>query len=448
MREIPSWDQYYLDICKVVAARSKDPNTQIGCVIVGPNHEIRSTGYNSFPPQVRFWNGSNVVVEDMTLEGSNVDSGQNSTSEGVRLWDGANQKRVTIRRLTIRGVDKGMAAEHSLEQMLIYDCTMAGNNPWQQSFVETNISWNDDGVRLPGKGNAIFNNTMSGFGDTFAVADYNENVAVHFYRNDIKWTDDDAYEGDYGHRNLTFYDNRIQNSMTLASFDPVHGGPAYVFRNIAINTGRSPFKFNSENSGHFVYNNTIVRTNGFGGHAGWGWIQFNNGDQRAWAYRNNLLIYRGTGKLYGMESGGQTPIDFTNNAWYPNGQVWWSATGGSYGTMAEAYAALPATQPLFGTATKRHQNDRISESDPFVVPIVLGSDYLTQITTAYTPAVSSGTAPSGSGVAIAGITDGYSGSAPDIGAIITGRPVPLYGDRSGVVLDAVAPSTTSDLRPR
>src|SRR6185295_4715100 len=53
MRSIPGWDQYYLDICKVVASRSKDPNTQIGCVIIGPNHEIRSTGYNSFPRGIR-----------------------------------------------------------------------------------------------------------------------------------------------------------------------------------------------------------------------------------------------------------------------------------------------------------------------------------------------------------------------------------------------------------
>jgi dCMP deaminase len=52
-RTIPSWDEYYLDICKVVAQRSKDPNTQLGCVIVGPAHEIRSTGYNSFPRGIR-----------------------------------------------------------------------------------------------------------------------------------------------------------------------------------------------------------------------------------------------------------------------------------------------------------------------------------------------------------------------------------------------------------
>ena len=52
-RTLPSWDVYYLDICKVVAARSKDPNTQIGCVVVGPAHEIRTTGYNSFPRGIR-----------------------------------------------------------------------------------------------------------------------------------------------------------------------------------------------------------------------------------------------------------------------------------------------------------------------------------------------------------------------------------------------------------
>jgi dCMP deaminase len=53
MRQVPGWDEYYLDICRVVAARSKDPNTQVGCVIAGPAHEIRSTGYNSLPRGIR-----------------------------------------------------------------------------------------------------------------------------------------------------------------------------------------------------------------------------------------------------------------------------------------------------------------------------------------------------------------------------------------------------------
>lgn len=50
---MPSWDQYFLEICRMVANRSKDPATKIGCVIVGPAHEIRSTGYNSLPRGIR-----------------------------------------------------------------------------------------------------------------------------------------------------------------------------------------------------------------------------------------------------------------------------------------------------------------------------------------------------------------------------------------------------------
>ncbi|MBI3208823.1 MAG: CMP deaminase [Candidatus Solibacter usitatus] len=53
MSAIPGWDEYYLSICRAVAVRSKDPNTKLGCVIVGPAHEIRTTGYNSFPRGIR-----------------------------------------------------------------------------------------------------------------------------------------------------------------------------------------------------------------------------------------------------------------------------------------------------------------------------------------------------------------------------------------------------------
>ena len=53
MPQVPHWNEYYLAICRAVAARSKDPHTQLGCVIAGPAHEIRSTGYNSLPRGIR-----------------------------------------------------------------------------------------------------------------------------------------------------------------------------------------------------------------------------------------------------------------------------------------------------------------------------------------------------------------------------------------------------------
>lgn len=44
-----NWDTYFLDIASAVSKRSKDRSTKVGCVIVGPDKEIRATGYNGFP---------------------------------------------------------------------------------------------------------------------------------------------------------------------------------------------------------------------------------------------------------------------------------------------------------------------------------------------------------------------------------------------------------------
>ena len=43
------WDEYYLNLAREVAKRSKDPSTQVGAVIVDENNVVRATGYNGFP---------------------------------------------------------------------------------------------------------------------------------------------------------------------------------------------------------------------------------------------------------------------------------------------------------------------------------------------------------------------------------------------------------------
>jgi dCMP deaminase len=45
-RDVLSWDYYFLNLCKEVATRSKDPSTQHGSVIVDKDNRIVSTGYN------------------------------------------------------------------------------------------------------------------------------------------------------------------------------------------------------------------------------------------------------------------------------------------------------------------------------------------------------------------------------------------------------------------
>lgn len=44
----PTWDEFYLDMADVIAARSKDRSAKIGAVLVKDNAVI-SMGYNGFP---------------------------------------------------------------------------------------------------------------------------------------------------------------------------------------------------------------------------------------------------------------------------------------------------------------------------------------------------------------------------------------------------------------
>lgn len=43
-----SWFDYFNELAHLTAKKSKDRSTKVGCVLVGPNHEIRSTGFNGF----------------------------------------------------------------------------------------------------------------------------------------------------------------------------------------------------------------------------------------------------------------------------------------------------------------------------------------------------------------------------------------------------------------
>ena len=43
------WDHRFIELANHIAQWSKDPSTKVGCVIVGEDREIRSTGFNGFP---------------------------------------------------------------------------------------------------------------------------------------------------------------------------------------------------------------------------------------------------------------------------------------------------------------------------------------------------------------------------------------------------------------
>jgi hypothetical protein len=387
---------------------------------------------------------SDLVIENMTIRGNGVDQDPSSSNYTTVLGQYSTTMagshlatRVTLRNITATGVDRGVYV-YRCEQLLVYDNSFTGNNLWQTSpvdFLDSNRTWNDDGLALAGVGNCAFNNFLKGFGDTLSCVQDNgsHGRALHFYRNDIRNSCDDVIEIDDGRRNLTFYDNRIHNSIDFESLDPLHGGPALFARNVYINgAARSyPHKWNSQNSGHFLYNNTYITTAsavGFGPEVS-AWYQSNNGPQRAYGYRNNIHVYRGAGITLWMDGSVNDPVDWTHNSWFPDRPMQFQYDYYA-GGLTELQARISNRTPVFSGTNRPFTGDNITTTNPWTTTITMGANALTEVTATYTPVLAAGSSPKNSGVPIPNITDGFSGAAPDRGAIIGGRAVPTYGDRS------------------
>ena len=43
------WDQRFIELAHHISGWPKDPSTKVGCIVVGEDREIRSTGFNGFP---------------------------------------------------------------------------------------------------------------------------------------------------------------------------------------------------------------------------------------------------------------------------------------------------------------------------------------------------------------------------------------------------------------
>jgi dCMP deaminase len=54
VRKNREWDLYFLKLAEVICTKSSDTSTKVGAVVIGPDNEIRTTGYNGFPRGVEY----------------------------------------------------------------------------------------------------------------------------------------------------------------------------------------------------------------------------------------------------------------------------------------------------------------------------------------------------------------------------------------------------------
>ncbi|NUP87812.1 MAG: hypothetical protein HUU30_18955, partial [Burkholderiaceae bacterium] len=363
--------------------------------------------------------GSHTVIEHLTLRGSRVDSGTASASRGI-VFSGARRTNNTIRHCTFDGFDRGIKAFDPVDGMLVYDCEFIGNNTHDTlvSGDATGQGWSDDGVGMPGTGNCVWNCTFSGHGDVIKLGDQSHaerSRACYVHHIYVKWSADDGTEFDDAGGNCALYNSIICNTATAFSADGTYGGPFGIVRNVFINQARHPMKLTSTSQGVRMWNNTIVSTNKISADHNRG-LRIPNAVNHGLDYRNNLLTYRGSGDLvYG--NGSLPGLAISNNAWYPNRAVQWTSSSGSHGSVETARAALAPVM----------SGDIAVPADPFATPITLGATFATRYDGHTNATLAAGSTARNGGVPLPGITDGFSGHAPDVGAFVSGQAFGTVG---------------------
>ena len=353
--------------------------------------------------------GSYVHLEKMTLE---------NAVRAIR-FQGDGAKGNVARRLAIRDVVHGIGSKPNQEAFTICDNIVEGRLAWPWPFAADATShWDDQGITVDGDGHVVCHNVIRGFGDPMISRKLLAR-SIDFYGNDVAEAQDGT-ELDAGAGNMRCFHNRFTNVMAGISIQPVHGGPAYVLRNVVINAADEPIKLKSlggtqEPSGALIYHNTFVSPK----------IALNLQTpitQHNFVIANN--IFMGPEVLAGQRTVEWTAqIDkglFDYNGYYPDGKFWLGVVNGS-NVLANDFAGLMAGG-IF------EMNGALLDGETFASGAKGPADpQALAMATDVTLAPSSKALDRG--LVLPGINAKHAGKAPDLGALEAGCPTPQYGPR-------------------
>jgi len=258
-------------------------------------------------------------------------------------------------------------------------------------------------------------------------------VAIDFYNNYITSSHDNPIEADGGMHNIRVLRNMFINHASHAFCNqPVLGGPAYWIRNIAYHIPGGSTRLTNGSSGVLFYNNTIL-----------GETQAQAASNVHW--RNNLILgENGAPEIFNVTTMTRyTSSDY--NAFRPNpgaaAAFRWNAPAGEAradftgpGHDASLQSRQFSTLAEYSAATGQDRNSLLVDYDIFVNVKRLDARDSATIQRIYKAADSDfrlkpGSAPVARGVVLPTVTDGFSGRAPDIGALEVGAAAPHYGPR-------------------
>jgi hypothetical protein len=288
----------------------------------------------------------------------------------------------------------------------ITDNVIVGDVP-----VDSN-SLGGEGIQLGGNDHVVAYNSVTSVADGISSGG-GKNIDV--YNNDIFDVSDDGIEPDHGYENVRVWRNRIHNAVHNGiSFQPMNSAPWYILRNQIVGSRQSPLKLRTVDQ-VLLAHNTMV---------GWGQVQTSAQYLRRMVSRNNLWISV-TGSYYMWEDGSTgTPADWRTDLDY-DGFDWNSATVNVFKWLNVRYPDLASLSAAAGIEQHGIVVDKWACFETFNVPAAPPAPVPPQVMT-LNPACNAIDA----GDILPNINDGYTGSAPDLGAYELGAQVPTYGPRT------------------
>jgi hypothetical protein len=258
-------------------------------------------------------------------------------------------------------------------------------------------------------------------------------VAIDFYNNYITNSHDNPIEADGGMHNIRILRNMLINHPSHAFCNqPALGGPVYWIRNIAYHLPAGSTRLTAGSAGVLFYNNTILSETAVAAGSNVHW-------------RNNLMLGENAAPAIFSVSTFTSYSSSDFNGFRPNPGAdtsfeWSSPPAGvaadftGPGHTATLEPRRFRTLAEYSRATGQDRNSVLVDYDVFVnVPRLDARDTATvqRLYRAedYDFRLAPGSAAVDRGVALPTVTDGFSGRAPDLGALEIGAVAPHYGPR-------------------
>jgi len=403
------------------------PGTYLGSV------GLKHSGQPQKPIVWRGTDRSKVILDGTGKDESLSFSGQDHLQFEDLTFVGAKQAciktfgchEIVVRRCTFRKFRYGAILAQAAGEKVRNNQVISRARNNRNWFVTDNeiygpADWNRGrkgssyGIGLSGAGHVIAWNRCQDCWDTISLAGGRgaepKSGALDICYNDLRQATDDGVEADYVWHNTRIFRNRLTNTFSSLSNQPVFGGPGYMLYNAMYNTANKPFKLHVNTTGSIIAHNTCAasREAFYGG-------TFH--DAHLW---NNLLLGLAGEQGYWMSTLAQplemdytgytvaapTPLVKLNNVRYQTMEEFAEDTGQMRHAVEVGWDVLLGAPkpPAHETAV-----------DPAAVDLRLRP----------------GSRAVDAGVVLPGINDGFTGKAPDLGCYEQGQPVPHYGPRNG-----------------